>query len=230
MQGFARSREETLFKRARSYLRNVIAFVGSLVLAACAHAPAPREDGCSLPGRGQWREYVSKHFLIDAEEGADPGKLVAAFEELRAAVVRALLTAPIEVPTRVRVVALPTREDVRRVLGTRGVFMMTNLDREPTIVISAEDVNSVPQIVAHELAHMVSYHVLPRQKFWFAEGLAQFVESVATIDAEGRRWAGRQPRNTSSAGQIRLMPTEALFNSDPKQGETHAFYLTSWLL
>jgi len=114
-----------------------------------------------------------------------------------------------------------------------GFYWVTRFG-EPTILISSQDVEEVPQIVAHELAHLVSYYLFPRQHRWFAEGLAQFVESVAKVDSRGQRWAGGDPQSGWGAGSIKLTPAPALFS----WGETwldcglcdHDPYVTSWVL
>jgi tetratricopeptide (TPR) repeat protein len=212
--------------------------IGAAVLAllagtACVHAsPAVRADGCTLPGVGAWREYRSKHFDIDAAgwEG-DPARLVGAFEELRAAVIAALVLEPVEIPGRVRVIVLPARRDVGELGGARvaALFWVSQLG-EPTILISAEDVDDVPQVVAHELTHHVSYHLFPRQPYWFTEGLAQFVEGVAKKDEQGRRWLGVDPVWSGRvAGDIKVTQGACLLsgchsdaNDDP--------YVSAWLL
>jgi hypothetical protein len=102
---------------------------------------------------------------------------------------------------------------------------------EPTILIGAEDIEDVPQIVAHELAHHVSYYLFPRQQRWFAEGLAQFVESVAKADKQGRRWAGGDPTSGWVAGSVKMTPAEDLFSSHG--AGLFLFdnpYVTSWVL
>ncbi len=114
-----------------------------------------------------------------------------------------------------------------------GFYWVTRF-AEPTIVISSEDVDEVPQIVAHEVAHHVSYYLFPRQHRWFAEGLAQFVESVAKVDSTGERWVGGNPKSGGGAGSIKLTPAPALFS----WGETwlncgfcdHDPYVTSFVL
>src|ERR1700704_340347 len=165
--------------------------VAVLILVTSARGLA--DEGCSLGGGRPWHEYQSQHFVIDvAGWDGEPAMLVAAFEELYAAVLAALIAEPVEIPARVRVVVLPRERDLVDYTGSRdvlGLFWVSPLG-EPTILISADQVQHVPQIVAHELTHYVSSYLFPRQPFWFAEGLAQFVESVGKVDREGRRWAG----------------------------------------
>jgi hypothetical protein len=204
--------------------------VAVLILVTSARGLA--DEGCSLGGGRPWHEYQSQHFVIDvAGWDGEPAMLVAAFEELYAAVLAALIAEPVEIPARVRVVVLPRERDLVDYTGSRdvlGLFWVSPLG-EPTILISADQVQHVPQIVAHELTHYVSSYLFPRQPFWFAEGLAQFVEGVGKADSEGRRWAGSDPTGGWAAGAVKLAGMADLlaggyggYDVDP--------YLTSWIL
>jgi tetratricopeptide (TPR) repeat protein len=206
------------------------ALVAVLVLGASAGAAG--EERCSLAGGETWREYQSEHFLIDAAGwDHDPAHLVAVFEDLHAAVLATLVSEPVDIPARVRVVVLPHQRDLADYSGSTsvaGIFWVSPL-AEPTILISADSVETVPQIVAHELTHLVSSYLFPRQPYWFAEGLAQFVEGVAKVE-DGRRWAGADPANGWIAGSVKLAPMASLLSGlvggewgvDP--------YVTSWVL
>jgi hypothetical protein len=181
-------------------MRSLIAV---LLIAAGAHA-APE---CSLGGGASWREYRSQHFIIDAAGyDGDPGKLVAVFEDLYAAVLASLTSDPVEIPAQVRAVVLPHERDLADYTGNRyitGVFWVSQRG-EPVILLSADHLDDVPDTVAHELTHYISSYLFPRQPYWFAEGLAQFVESVAKQDKEKRRWAGGDPEKGLNGGVTEL--------------------------
>jgi hypothetical protein len=151
------------------------------------------------------------------------------FEELHAAVVGALVAEPIEIPGQVRVIVLPSG-DLEELIGQRyrAVYWVSRLG-EPTILVALEDVNSLPQVVSHELAHRVSYYLFPRQPRWFSEGLAQFLESVAKVDPDGNRWAGGDPTSGWGAGNVKLTHAMALFVGD-YSGFFDDPYLTSWVV
>ncbi|MFL5313415.1 MAG: tetratricopeptide repeat protein [Myxococcales bacterium] len=206
------------------------AFVAVLVLGASVSAAG--EERCSLAAGETWREYQSAHFVIDAAGSErDAGRLVAAFEDLHAAVLATLVSEPVDIPGRVRVVVLPHQRDLVDYSGSRsvaGIFWVSPL-AEPTILISGDSVETVPQIVAHELTHLVSSYMFPRQPYWFAEGLAQFVEGVAKIE-DGRRWAGADPANGWIAGSVKLAPMASLLSGWLGGGWGVDPYLTSWVL
>lgn len=228
-----------------------LAVVYTLFAFVAVHAEAPPQDACTLPGSGSWREYRSRHFLIDVANGnGDPALLVGTFEELHATVRAALVAEPIDVPGRVRVVVLPSRRDLEQIggrkesphfltnvldpavlgasdLGEPALFWVSSLG-EPTILLASEDLTDSPQAIAHELAHYLSRYLFPRQPYWFAEGLAQFVEGVARPDSQGRRWAGADP-TSGQAGVVKLTPVESLM-AGPSTGWFNDPYLTSWVL
>jgi tetratricopeptide (TPR) repeat protein len=164
----------------------------------------------------------------------DPAKLVEAFEELYAAVVAALIDEPAEIPARVRVLALPSERDIERLLGrySAGGYRISRSSGEATILVAADQVESLPQVVAHELAHHLSRYAFPHQEPWFAEGLAQFVESVAKVGRDGRRWAGGEPMIGVVAESINnLVPVTYLFGLRPGDVvNLPAFYATSWVV
>jgi len=187
-------------------------------------------EGCSLASGAPWHEYQSQHFVIDAAGwDRDPAMLVGAFEELYSAVLAALIAEPVEIPARVRVIVLPRERDLVDYTGSRdigGLFWVSPLG-EPTILISADKVKNVPQVIAHELTHYVSSYLFPRQPFWFAEGLAQFVEGVGKVDGEGRRWAGGDPAGGWAAGGVQLTRMSPLLAGHSYDVDA---YLTSWVL
>src|SRR4051812_40175122 len=212
-------------------MRNLLAFVFLSCAVACVHA-ARREGSCTLPGDAPWRRYVSAHFVIDASGPEREGsRLVGSFEELHAAVLAALVSEPVEIPGRVHVVVLPARGDLVDTMGNpdiAGVFWVSQLG-EPTILIDADEIGDMPQIVAHELAHYLSHYLFPRQPFWFAEGLAQFVEGIAKVDRDGKRWAGADPASGWIAGSVQLVPVSMLIADEVYSGFGDP-HLTSWIL
>jgi hypothetical protein len=205
-------------------------FVALLLLGTSVVA-APGEP-CSLADGKPWHEFQSQHFVIDAAGwDREPVLLVGAFEELHAAVLASLIAEPVEIPGRVRVVVLPGENDLYDYTGSTaigGVFWVSQRG-EPTILLSADNVEHVPQIIAHELTHHVSSYLFPRQPYWFAEGLAQFLEGVGKVDREGRRWAGGDPTGGWVAGNVKLARMASLF-AGQSSGYDSDPYLSSWIL
>ncbi|MFL5303519.1 MAG: hypothetical protein ACJ79R_24630 [Anaeromyxobacteraceae bacterium] len=209
------------------------ALLAAIALAA-GDAPSPaapaRPAACSLPRAASWREYRSRHFLIDATDaGPKPERLVQVFEELHAAVVGALVGEPVEIPGRVRVIVLPRERDVGDLLRAdfSGFFTISRLG-EPVVVVSADALEGAPYVIAHELAHHVSHHLFPWQPRWFAEGLAQFVESVARVDG-GKRWAAAGPQAGWAIDRFAILQPEDLFRWS-RSSNTGDLYASAWIL
>lgn len=202
------------------------------LVAALGGGAASAADGCSLSHGEPWREYRSRHFVIDASGwNGPPARLVRAFEEIHAAVLAALIAEPVEIPGKVHVILLPRQEDLVEYTGSRdvlGLWWVTPLG-QPVIVTAADQVEDMPQVVAHELTHHVSRYLFPRQAFWFSEGLAQFVESVAKPDREGRRWAGGDPMNGEGAGSFKL-PRMGFFVPALQARGVPGAYPAAWVL
>lgn len=212
------------------FLPRALAALLVVVLSGPGLAAAP--EGCSLADGAPWHEYQSQHFIIDvAGWSRDPASLVGALEELHAVVLAAMVNVAVEIPGRVRVVLLPRHRDLHDYAGStavQGLFWVSPLG-EPTILISSDQVDDLPQVVAHELAHHISSYLFPNQSFWFAEGLAQFVEGVAKVDGEGRRWAGGNPAQGWAAGSIKLPLMRGLVVGGEGELST-SLHLASWIL
>jgi hypothetical protein len=194
-------------------------------------AAAPATPRCTLPGGTAWREVRSPHFVIDAAGwDKDARALAAPFEDLYAAVVAALIAEPVEIPAKVRVVLVPDLGDLRAYTYSRyvnGEFWVTP-QGEPTILMSTDQVNDLPYVIAHELTHYVSSFLFTRQPRWFAEGLAQFIESVAKKDRDGKRWAGGNPSNGLFAGNAQLARAESLLSGYGDYVSAFVLYRLLW--
>lgn len=136
---------------------------------------------CEARGGHAWREYRTAHLVVATDvSGSRAAALVNDLEQLHALVVQALVGEQVDVPGKLRVVAFADPADFRRL--ARSDFAAAYARRDwlwrPTIVFPVEGFQADPEVVAHELAHHVSWHLFPRQPRWFSEGLAQFVQTV----------------------------------------------------
>ncbi len=97
--------------------------------------------------------------------------------------------------------------------------------RAPIMMMPA-DADADDEVVAHELAHAISFDAMPRQPPWFAEGFATFFETVVIVAEHGAVGVGAVPDNlrrdlrTSGA-----MPAADLFVGDEYD---LSFEATSW--
>ena len=142
---------------------------------------------CEAKGGDPWTEYRSKHFLVATD--APPGRaatLVKDLEQLFALEQQALLGGQADIPGRLRVIAPSSERLFRTLTGSDTVagYFKPGLLGEPLIVLSISRQRASPEVVAHELAHYLSWHLFPRQPRWFAEGLATFAQTVASSQGE----------------------------------------------
>lgn len=163
------------------------AAAGGLVLAGPSPA-IPGDFRCSAQGGAEWSEYRSQHFLVDTDL-AEPraAALVKELETMRALELQALAGEQVDVPGRVRVVALADPGPFRAMAGGRqwGAYYLVSGFYGPTVVIPASpgQESRGHELVAHELAHHLSRYLFPDQPVWFAEGLAHFVETLGSAPA-----------------------------------------------
>lgn len=155
------------------------AIVICLALAACAHGGWR----CETHGGPAWSEYRSKHFLVDTDATqASAAVLVERLETMHLLGLRALVGNDVEIPGRLRVVAFAS-DAVFADLADPGVGGYYTRGRfgEPTVVIPISAMRRDPETLAHELAHHLSYYIFPDQPRWLSEGLATFIQTVATV-------------------------------------------------
>jgi hypothetical protein len=182
-------------------------------LTGCHRMLLPGSEPCPADGGRRWQEYQSSHFVVDTDLDAPAAAaLVDDLERIRALVTAALVGRPLEIPGYVRVVvpaSLYTYHAVAPEMAV-GYFGVGGLG-EPTVVLHPEELRRDPEVIAHELTHHLSWYIFPRQPRWFAEGLAQFAQTVANKDGPYPSNAGLVPRNraahllhaeTMSAGRI----------------------------
>jgi tetratricopeptide (TPR) repeat protein len=144
-------------------------------------APASAAFKCPARGGNAWREFRTEHFLLDTDLPSErAGVLLNQLETLHAMELQALVGEAVEIPGHLRVVAFADPGDFTELAGSRyigGYFRVTGYG--PAIVFPVEHFEANREIVAHELAHYLSRFLFPLQPLWFAEGLAEFVQTVA---------------------------------------------------
>jgi len=213
-----------------------LALVALLVaLGGCA-AAGPRPFVCQARGGPAWQEYRTAHFDIFSD--ASPGRvssLAAQLEDLTSVLLVGLAGEGVDVPGRVRVLALDDPRAFKDLAGplASGYFGAFGFEERPTVVIPTAWGGASAETVAHELAHHLSRYFYPRQPLWFAEGLAEFYQSVASADPQARGqvgavdvtrayWLAHTPRLDP-----RVLLTTTSYPVDAARGQ---FHLSSWLV
>ncbi|HUM13785.1 MAG TPA: DUF1570 domain-containing protein [Myxococcaceae bacterium] len=158
---------------------------GAVVLGVLLGGAARADSG--------WREVQGPHVVLRTDLGSGPAKEAAlAVERFRAQIIAAAWPrATLPASDRIEVTVFGNGLDFERHFGRNvaGVFfhdlppfavMYGHPDRwEHRASLAAPETTS---ILRHELVHHLAASIYRRQPRWFAEGLAQFLETVRTGD------------------------------------------------
>jgi hypothetical protein len=199
-----------------------------LALLAACHGPALP----SIPSKGgpAWIEVQSEHFTVwtDASRGKAM-QLVREMEHLRQVVIGVGFGG-----TRVErafVIALRDAEEV-------GVFVPEQFVayafyggalKQSGIVLPAD--SDEKTVVTHELVHLVAFAAIKNQPRWFAEGLANFFETI-NVDPDRATGDVGKP-NPNVVAQLRAippLPSAKVFACGAYQCMDDGFYATSWMI
>ncbi len=207
---------------------------GAAMLAAvgCGAAIPP------VPSQGgpPWRELTSEHFTVWTDGSREAGDaLIQRMEDLRHAVIGIGFRAAAG-PGRVFVLALRDRYEVSAYVG-EGVGAVAVTSRgslyQPFILLPVETATQRQfEVAAHELTHSISHLVIARQPRWFAEGLAEYFETIVIDHAGGTVELGRAPTYQGRpVRQERPYTFTTLFGCGrTTQCEGSRFYSTAWAL
>ena len=222
-------------------------------LAALLASPA---FGWTCPARGgpEWREYKTAHFLLDTDMSRFKVEgLIKSLETMRGLVLNGLFNGEVDVPGRVRVVAPASPSDFATLAGSPdvGAYFKTSWHDEPLIAMPVVGSRASDEVVAHELAHLLSHYQFPEQPAWFAEGLAAFLQTVAKPEEQRQNVSAQFShivRGGSTQGpSVGVMPTDFMYAFSQNQqvaparellewrgaestGSAGRFHLSSWLL
>src|SRR5712692_4978931 len=218
------------------------------VLLLCAPLAARAGFRCPAKGGAEWREYRSKHFVVDTDASRFKVELrVAQLERMHVLELQALFGEQVEIPGRVRVLAFADPSFFTELAGRYvGAFYRRSWMREPIIALPIVGLEARPETVAHEVAHHLSRFLFPRQPAWFAEGLAEFVQTIANTGPQltpelgshivrgnpDQRGVGAAPVEMSAAlKEAPLVRVQELLQWDgEEESMTGKYHLHSWLL
>jgi len=212
-------------------LRQTATLLVLAVVAGCAHEgrfASPTEGGQA------WLEVASPHFLFrtDLPSGV-AASVLRRLESDRALLLEAMPSLS-AVQGRLEVIAYSSREDYWKATGIRedfaGHLMMDQLGGQRVLMGVSPGGVAEDQAVglAHEIAHALTYHVVPQQPRWFAEGLATYLSSVAR-DKNGKRAVGETPSDWLVYED--LVPVHDLFKwIQASEGLEGRLYATAWVL
>ncbi|MEO6772525.1 MAG: hypothetical protein ABI467_05810 [Kofleriaceae bacterium] len=201
-----------------------------VLLAACA-AAVPE-----LPGKGgpAWLELRSEHFTLwtDVEMGRAT-ELARQLEYLHQ-VVYGVAFPGRDRSGRSLVIALRDSYEIHAYVPAQfSAFSWPDANPLllPVIVFAGDTNERDGHVITHELTHVISHVAIHRQPVWFAEGIAQFFETVR-LDPDKAVVDVGEPLATQVA-QVRglaLVPGPRLFACTALTCRDGAFYMTSALV
>jgi hypothetical protein len=190
----------------------------------------------ALPGKGgpAWTELQSEHFTMWTDAPVARGReLIREMEHLHQVVFGVAFPA---LPTAGKsfVLALRDRYEVNAYVPEQfEAFSWPggNPLRQPVIVFPADVDEKNDHVIAHELTHVISHVIIHDQPPWFAEGIAEFFETV-TLDADRAVVDVGEPRKqqVSEVRHLSLVPGDALFGCKKLDCRDERFYMTAGLL
>lgn len=204
--------------------------VVAAVAAAC-HGPALPQ----VPGKGgpAWLELQSEHFTLWTDSSRERAQRLIREMEHHRQVVLGVGFNSTRAEGRSFVLALRDSEEVGVFLPEQFVAMAYSGSAvlQPVIVLPAKTDEDRAHVVAHELTHVISFHVIRNQPEWFAEGLANFFATVnLDPDSASGNLGEPEPDIIASLKQSPPMPSAQLFACKSNACKGDMFYPTAWAL
>lgn len=218
--------------RMRSLLRGARSsmLLGALLLSSCA-GRGQKGFVCPTQGGPPWRELSTPTFIVKTDLDAAEARALVNLLELQRDAITAVLGLGRDQPTgQLEVVAFATEREFQEwatVASQVGLFYRDDYGRQRAVIGGRLD-RETRRIMAHELAHFISAHVVVRQPYWFSEGLAQYLETVSR--SENRPRAGLPPDGFPEFLETRLLPARSLLTWQGTEVQQDQAQASSWLL
>jgi len=202
-----------------------------VMVAACG----PAIPSVPAPGGGSaWLEVTSPHFTLWTDASPDRAReAVVEMEHLRQVIIGSSFRS-VASEGSIFAIALRDLSEFHTYFSDQVLaFAMPaegNLLRQPVIVVVADTQNGEEQLLeAHELTHAISYAMIARQPRWFAEGLAQFFETIRLDVHDGTAELGRAPEHNGQPMQMHhLIGLPTMFDCEELSCADEGFYVTAW--
>jgi tetratricopeptide (TPR) repeat protein len=206
------------------------------VVATAAGATPWRATAFDCPARGgrPWRELTTDHYVIATDlPTSEAAELAQELERMWAGVAAALFKRPPSIPGRQAVVAFQSESDFHEFAPQNvGAFYAHLGDVERLIVMPGKGMVRGRGMLPHEIAHHLTSFVLMRQPAWLREGLAVYLEPLASVGLGAKMKIGTLPEGVQARARKDRVPMRELFAWDGQPVEFHLerYYHSSWLL
>jgi len=213
-------------------MKTMVAAAGALLLSSCIGSSFPKTPAAGGPA---WQEITTEHFIIDTDlDAAQADAMVRQLENLRKVMAETVFGG--EPPPRPRARVLALRVDEYRHFDRVyvGTFVSSVLFQPMLITSPGGDWDTFSaDIRKHELAHYVSslYIDIGLQPRWFAEGLADYLETIRYDDKTGAVEVGHHPPDYQYLENIKQATSDELWawdREEPYDALTARLYQTSW--
>lgn len=193
-----------------------------------------------------WTEVKSTHVTLETDLNAQEARRAAlAVERTRAALLAAAWAGAKLQPERIEVVVFASQPDFLRYFGPNvgGLFIHGRYpptaflygppdkwERRTTLAL-----NETTSVLKHELVHHLAAFIYRREPRWFAEGLAQYLETLRFVEDEKTAILGEvNLRALTYYNRSRVSVSDVLawggkFDAQDET-KTAGLYGTSWLL
>ncbi|MCC6338235.1 MAG: DUF1570 domain-containing protein, partial [Myxococcales bacterium] len=151
-----------------------------VALVACGCTAGCKHFECTAHGGHEVRSFTTEHFVVTSDLPREEHRAEAERLELLWDTLAAFFQADVPEASLPVVVLRDTSDVATFAPGYSG--FVTRSDPE-ALVVSAPAGEGQPNVNAHELTHLVSAYLLPRQPRWVAEGLAAYFEDATFKDA-----------------------------------------------
>jgi len=191
----------------------------------------------ALPSHGgpKWFELSSEHFVVWTDGEVDDARpLVQRMEHLRQVIYGVSFFQPPATTVKYFVIALRNIGEVHAYVPEQfAAYAMSGRNPllQPVIVLPLDEIGDPRGLITHELTHTISFASLPVQPHWFAEGLANYFETVQLDERAHTADVGIPI--AARAKQLRTrspMPVASLISCDQPQCMDGTFYATTWAL
>src|ERR1044071_2727386 len=217
-------------------MRRSWAVARSITLWVACGACGPAIPPLPAQGGPAWRELTSPHITLCTDASADRAhEIVSDAEHLRQVLIGTVFQT-VAREGRIIMIALRDLDEYHAYAsdrsGGRMHFASNNLLYQPLIVLPADTpLSSGARTEAHELCHVLAYALITRQPRWFAEGLAEYFETIKLDESAGTVELGREPTYQGRPTRIHhLISLPTMFACTGAACTNPAFYATAWAL
>jgi hypothetical protein len=130
------------------------------------------------------------------------------------------------------VIAFDSLDEVHQYVPVQFIAMAFSAQsalRQPVIVLAAESLEDDRSVVTHELTHAITFGVIENQPRWFAEGIANYFETVRLDEGKATLDIGvPQKGRMQELVQEGALPMTQEFACDRPECADGQYYATAW--